>query len=250
MGRAYPRENTPFCHISLIIGRAQRVQGYYVMAIPRLRYQTLVFTKNDIHLCTLRDRQQFHDPEGVAEKLGISSAAWPIFGVVWPSSIALACFMDEYDTGTKRILEIGCGIALPSLLLNQKDADITATDHHPEVESFLQRNAALNHGKDIAYERTDWEDNSDQLGSFDLIIGSDLLYEDEHAELLASFIHNHANSNGEVILVDPGRGKKTQLSSRMVERGYICTYQTLPEQHEGSPVFKGYILKFTRGASV
>lgn len=218
------------------------------MAIPRLRYQTLEFTNNDIHLCTLRDRQQFHDPEGAAEKLGISSAIWPIFGVVWPSSIALACFIDGYDTGTKRILEIGCGIALPSLLLSQKDADITATDHHPEVESFLHRNMALNHGKDIAYERTGWEDNSDQLGSFDLIIGSDLLYEDEHAELLASFIHNHAKANCEVILVDPGRGQKTQLSSRMVERGYCCTYQELPEQHEGSPAYKGYILKFTRGA--
>ncbi len=42
----------------------------------RLRYQTLEFGKLDIHLCTLRDKQQFHDPAGVAEGLGISSATY------------------------------------------------------------------------------------------------------------------------------------------------------------------------------
>ena len=52
----------------------------------RLRYQTVEFGNLDIHLCTLRDKQEFHDPAGVAEGLGISSATWPIFGVLWPVS--------------------------------------------------------------------------------------------------------------------------------------------------------------------
>ena len=47
----------------------------------RLRYQTVEFGDIDIHLCTLRDRQEFYDQDGRAEKLGISPAAWPIFGV-------------------------------------------------------------------------------------------------------------------------------------------------------------------------
>ena len=74
----------------------------------RLRYQTVEFGKIDIHLCTLRNKQEFHDPTGVAEQLGICSASWPIFGVIWPSSIVLAHFILDYDTGSKRILEIGC----------------------------------------------------------------------------------------------------------------------------------------------
>ena len=53
------------------------------MTNPRLCYQTIEFGEIDIHLCTLRDKQEFHDPDGIAESLGISSAAWPIFGVVW-----------------------------------------------------------------------------------------------------------------------------------------------------------------------
>ena len=40
------------------------------MTKPRLSYQTVEFGKIDIHLCTLRNRQEFHDPVGVAEVLG------------------------------------------------------------------------------------------------------------------------------------------------------------------------------------
>jgi len=162
------------------------------MTTLRLSYQTVEFGKIDIHLCTLRNNQEFHDPEGVAEKLGISSASWPLFGVIWPSGLVLAHHMLDYDTSSKRILEVGCGMALSSLLLNKKMADITATDYHPEAQAFLERNTLLNHDRNIAFEKADWADKSDTLGLFDLIIGSDLLYEGEHIELLAEFIHNHA----------------------------------------------------------
>lgn len=46
----------------------------------RFRYQTIEFGDRgelDIHLRTLRDKQQFSDRHQVAEKLGISSASWP-----------------------------------------------------------------------------------------------------------------------------------------------------------------------------
>ncbi len=141
----------------------------------RLRYQTVEFGKTDIHLCTLRDRQEFQDSAGAAEKLGISSASWPLFGVIWPSSLVLAHYICDYDSGSKRILEIGCGMALSSLLLNQRHANITATDYHPEAQTFLNRNTRLNNDAPIAYEQADWAGSDDSLGLFDLIIGSDLL---------------------------------------------------------------------------
>ncbi|MFA0521176.1 histidine kinase, partial [Vibrio sp. 10N.222.55.E8] len=71
-------------------------------------------------------------------------------------------------------------MGLSSLLLNEQMANITATDYHPEVKTFLDRNAQLNNRKKIAFERVDWADTNCQLGLFDLIIGSDLLYEDQH----------------------------------------------------------------------
>lgn len=212
----------------------------------RLCYQTIEFGKTDIHLCTLRNRQEFDDPEGVAENLGISSATWPLFGVVWPSSIVLAHFIDDFDTDSKRILEVGCGMALTSLLLNKQNADITATDYHPEVQTFLDRNTLLNQDSDIAFERVDWADESDDLGLFDLIIGSDLLYEDNHIDLLANFIEAHANSTCEVIIVDPGRGRKSKLSTRLIEFGFTSVHEKPVHTDYLDQEFKGYILKFQR----
>lgn len=216
------------------------------MADIRLRYQTLEFGETDIHICTLRDRQQFHDPDGIAKKCGIGSAAWPIFGIVWPSSIALAHFIDDYDINEKRILEIGCGIGLPSLLLNTKNADITATDYHPEVKSFLRRNTNLNHGKKIVFEQVNWTDTTDHLGLFDLIIGSDLLYEDQHIKQLAYFIYAHSKPSCEVILVDPGRGRKTKFSSLFAKLGFKNSFHDHPPQAEQYQNFRGYILKFEK----
>lgn len=216
------------------------------MTTLRLSYQTVEFGKIDIHLCTLRNNQEFHDPGGVAEKLGISSASWPLFGVIWPSGLVLAHHMLDYDTRSKRILEVGCGMALSSLLLNKKMADITATDYHPEAQAFLERNTLLNHDRNIAFEKADWADKSDTLGLFDLIIGSDLLYEDEHIELLAEFIHNHANPRCEVILVDPGRGRKNKLSNLMMAFGFSSSHLKPSHTEYLSQAFKGHILKFVR----
>ncbi|QSP95182.1 methyltransferase domain-containing protein [Marinobacter salinisoli] len=212
----------------------------------RLRYQTVEFGKTDIHLCTLRNTNEFHDPHGRANALGICSASWPIFGVIWPSSLILAHFISEYDTASKRVLEVGCGMALSSLLLNKKNTDITATDYHPEVKSFLERNALLNGDKSISYERTDWSDNKDNLGRFDLIIGSDLLYEDDHIELLANFIERHSKPICEIIIVDPGRGRKNKLSAKLREFGFgVSQFKPLNTDFLEQE-FKGHILKYER----
>lgn len=216
------------------------------MTNPRLSYQTVEFGKTDIHLCTLRDNQEFYDPAGIAEMLGISSATWPLFGIIWPSSLVLAHYIADYGTGTKRILEIGCGMALSSLLLNKQNADITATDYHPEAGKFLQRNALLNEDSPIAYEQVDWSGGDDDLGLFDLIIGSDLLYEDQHIALLANFIQNHSRPICEVILVDPGRGRKNKISDLMIGFGFISTHLKPIHTDYLDKEFKGHILKFVR----
>lgn len=212
----------------------------------RVRYQTIEIGAIDIHLCTLRDKQQFSDPNGAAEKLGINSTVWPLFGVIWPSSLVLAHYMNDFSTQGKRILELGCGMALTSLLLNKKHADISATDYHPEVKHFLNRNTQLNGDTEIYFERTNWSQNTDHLGNFDVIIGSDVMYEDQHIQQLASFIEAHTTLDAEVVLVDPGRGRKNKLSKIMMGLGYILE-QIIPiNTHYLTEPFKGHILKYTR----
>ena len=186
----------------------------------RLRYQTVEFGEIDIHIRTLRDNQQYEDKNQAAEKLGISSAAWPLFGILWPSSLELAKYISSLDIANKRILEVGCGIGLSSLLLNQMHADITATDIHPCAQEFLGVNAVLNNDRVIPFERLDWNSANSTLGRFDLIIGSDLLYESNHPVLLSNFIDSHANKSCEVIIIDPGRGQQGKFIKIMLTMGY------------------------------
>lgn len=44
------------------------------MTTPRIKYQTLEFDDYDIHIRSLRDKNEYSDQFGVAELLGISSA--------------------------------------------------------------------------------------------------------------------------------------------------------------------------------
>lgn len=212
----------------------------------RYRYRTIEFGNSDVHICTLRDRQQFSDEHDVAANLGISSANWPLFGVIWDSSKVLANFMFEYEINDKRILEVGCGMALTSLMLNQRNADITTTDYHPEVERFLLDNVMLNKGRKIPFVRTGWGDADSGLGEFDVIIGSDLLYESEHVELLSEFIHQHAKSTCDIIIVDPGRGNHARFSKKMVKLGYAHSQGEPENVSYLTKPFKGQILRYQR----
>jgi ETFB lysine methyltransferase len=217
----------------------------------RFRYQTCEFGEHDIHYRSLRDKQQFEDINGEAEALGISSACWPIFGVLWPSGEVLARLMEHYDIKGRRILEVGCGLGLASLLLNERMADITATDNHPCAGSYLQHNAGLNNGRTIPFLRADWDDKqNDELGEFDLIIGSDLLYESQHADSLSVFIERYAKAKCEIIIIDGARGHGGKFAKRMATLGY-SQQQTIPiKPNSGADNYKGKINTFERVARI
>ena len=219
------------------------------MTPVRNRYQTIEFDKTDIHLRTLRDNQQYFDKDNIAENLGISSATWPLFGIVWPSSIVLANYMMTYDFADKRILEIGCGIGLASLLLNDKHADISATDMHPEAEQYLIENTTLNKGKTIPYERASWDNCATTLGKFDLIIGSDVLYERQNIDYLATFIDNHTKESSSIIIVDPGRGNHAAFSKLMVKLGYSHNQDNTGDTSYLDKPYNGQILQYQRYAT-
>ena len=210
---------------------------------------TLRIGSSDFQIRGLSDKQQFSDPDGDAARAGISSATWPLFGVVWPSGLALAEAMSSFGVEGHRVLEVGCGLALSSLVLQRRRADITASDHHPLAAEFLRHNAELNHLPPIAFQRAAWEGPNPDLGRFDLIIGSDLLYERDHPALLSQFLACHAKPDAQVILADPGRSRCGQFGERMAAQGYARTEpwpRFTGEHAAGSSSLRGRILSFIR----
>ena len=218
------------------------------MSEVRVKYQTHEFDEVDIHLKTLRDKQQYDDTnEQKLSEYGISSATWSLFGVIWPSSQVLAHYMNDFDTKDKRILEVGCGMALSSHLLNLKNADITATDYHPEVEVYLNDNTNLNKSEKIPFERASWNEDIDKLGKFDLIIGSDILYERWHIKELSTFINNHANKKCQIVITDPGRGNHAKFSKTMLDFGFSFEqFKPLDTNEYLNEEYKGQIIKYIR----
>lgn len=204
---------------------------------------------SDFRIRTLLNKQQFSDPDGTAERAGVSPASWPLFGVVWPAGLALAEEMSRFPVAGKSILELGCGIGLTSLVLARRGAHITACDHHPLAEDFLRQNAELNGLPSITFFKASWLGPNPLLGRYDLIIGSDLLYERDHATLLAGFIDHHANPAAQVLIADPGRGYVSPFSILMAAQGYVRMAQPMPmAKSAGMPASRGQLFSFVRVA--
>lgn len=215
------------------------------MSPLRHRFQSYEFGDLDIHVRTLRDRQQFDESSDIASIPGLSSASWPLFGVVWESSLVLAELMQTFDINKRRILEVGCGIGMASLMLSSRKAEITATDQHPLAGTFLNYNADLNGFDRISFVQADWAPDTRVLGTFDVIIGSDLLYEQDNVALLSAFIHNRTNPQCEIIMTDPGRGLTARFKERMSLLGYALDLDT-KQQQSADGHSKIHVMRFRR----
>lgn len=216
----------------------------------------------DLSIRSLLDRQQYSDPQGLAFALGISSATWPLFGLLWPSGQMLAERLSQRTVRAERILEVGCGIGLASLVGHRRGADITASDHHPLAGEFMAHNVALNTLAPLPYRHGDWaaqqhehavgsaEDLRLVNGRFDLIIGADLLYDRDASSQLAPFIASHAKSQAEVWVVDPDRGNRGAFHRGMEAEGFQRREERLDRAASSTHgAFKGRLLTYWRGAA-
>ncbi|MCM2321866.1 MAG: protein N-lysine methyltransferase family protein [Oligoflexia bacterium] len=175
----------------------------------------------------------------------------PYFGVIWPSARALCGHLAEKGPAVftdRSVLEVGCGLALPSLLLSKLGACVTATDFHPEVPRFLERNIALNGLSGPHYVALDWATGAEALreARYDWIVGSDLLYERQQPEFLARVIEDHLAPGGRAVLADPARPYLQPFVDAMRVRGFVqeTRVRTAPDGAGTKDVF---IVEFWKG---
>ena len=213
--------------------------GYHI------KVETVTGAGDDLQLRSLLDRVQYHDPQGEAERAGISPASWPLFGLLWPSAQVLAGVMASYAIDGKRVLELGCGLGLASLVVHRRGGDVTASDCHPLAALFLSENLELNGLPVMKYHAAHWGRANPQLGRFDVIIGSDVLYDREQPEPLSQFIDQHSGQDVEVLIVDPNRGNQTSFSRKMVGLGYTHHSTLIPCLPDGVP-YRGRLHRYLR----
>jgi len=133
----------------------------------------------------------------------------PMFGVIWPCARALSHRVARAELGGRTLLELGCGLALPSLVAAQRGASVVASDQHPDTERFLAANLARNDlvGR-VRYASFDWRGElPDGLRErcFDRVVASDVLYSALMVPQVISAFDRFLAEDGVGWLADPGR---------------------------------------------
>src|SRR2546423_3052565 len=65
----------------------------------------------------------------------------PYSSVLWRSGVALAHELAGAELSGRRLVELGCGLGLPSLVAARAGADVLATDADDQALGLLERNA-------------------------------------------------------------------------------------------------------------
>jgi predicted nicotinamide N-methyase len=129
----------------------------------------------------------------------------PYWAELWPSGVALARVLSGRALRGARTLELGCGLALPSIAAALSGGRVLATDWSPDALELAELNAARN-GVSLELMRCSWAEPSPILerGPWDLVLAADVLYERRHVKQLLALLPRLVDE-GEVLLADPGR---------------------------------------------
>ena len=145
----------------------------------------------------------------------------PYWADVWPSSIILAGKLLELDGHGKSALELGCGVGLSTLAATSAGFDVLSTDYYEDALDVTRANVFRNLGRIARTRLVDWRHLPLDLGIFDLIFASDVLYENEYAKLLPVLLRGLLSSDGIVMIADPGRVAAPVFVEACAEHGLV-----------------------------
>ena len=160
-----------------------------------LREDVLSVGTYEIRIVRPRHAEELIDEEAFAHDEFL-----PYWAELWPSALALARAVAADPPAGLRVLELGCGLAVPSIVAALAGAErVLATDWAEDALPFAARNAALN-GASLETALLDWREAAAER--CDLVLGSDLLYERRNVQPLLELL---PQLGPEVLLAEPGR---------------------------------------------
>jgi predicted nicotinamide N-methyase len=182
--------------------------------------QTVRLPSGELRLLQPRESAELPD-DGEVEWAPIA----PYWSVLWRSGVALAHELEDLALDGLRVVELGCGLGVPSITAARAGASVLASDASPEALTLLARNAQAN-GVQIETATLDWT-QPDQLlrrAPFDLVLAADVLYERASVAPLLSLLPRLAP---EALLADPGRPAAGAFIEQARRRGWQVERQRL-----------------------
>ena len=187
------------------------------IAVGPLRVPFLLVSDPDAVLDAVCDNIGRIERE-TGQKVQSDAAGLPYWAELWESAIGLGQQLVETGLAERgfpgdrithpqppsvNVLDLGCGMGLSGAVAAMLGGRVTFADLEPACLLFARYNGLL-HRPDVRARRLDWQ--TDQLGErFDVILGSDVLYERTQWQHLEPFFCAHLAPGGRVLLGEPGR---------------------------------------------
>lgn len=178
-----------------------------------------------LELTLLRPR----DSEALLDETAFEQEEYlPYWAELWPSGLALARSLAGRRLDGRRAIELGCGLAVPSIVAALRGADVLATDWSADAVAMVALNAHRN-GVRLESRVWSWADPKRivNTGPWDLVLAADVLYERRNVDLLLQLLPQLLTPGGEVLLADPGR-PATATFLRTAETAWLLDHQ--PDQ--------------------
>ena len=139
----------------------------------------------------------------------------PYWAELWPSGVALARAIAGRSLKGARVLELGCGLGLPSIVAALGGAHVLATDWSPDAVEVAARNAERN-GAEVETALAAWGTASVLVDAapWDLVLGADLLYERRNVDQLLALLPRLGD---DLLLTEPGRPFESTFLERARE---------------------------------
>lgn len=179
------------------------------------------------------------DWEQLRHEEGGAARPVPYWALPWPSGRVLASRLTEQPPapGTTAI-ELGCGLALPSIAAAKAGAAVLATDGASDAVVFAAHSLALNQ-VEAEVALADWAHDADELvsrGPYDLVLAADILYLQANVEAAVRLLPRLVKPSGAIVLADPRRaGARDFLASARAtfelattERGEVALHHLTP----------------------
>ncbi|HXG23646.1 MAG TPA: methyltransferase domain-containing protein [Chthonomonadales bacterium] len=141
--------------------------------------------------------------------------------LLWTSAVGLArrLAVEPALVRGKTVLELGAGVGLPGMVAQALGAQVTQTDYQADALNLARINALRNGVEGVRYLLADWREFY-PVESYDVIIGSDVLYERTlHADL-ARILRRVLAPGGMLLLADPLRPQAVEFMSRLEGEGW------------------------------
>lgn len=166
-----------------------------------------------IHIWKAEDPFALLDDPRYLDEFETNNEMMPYWSDLWPASEVLCNYLLEhrecFAKKQAKCIEIGAGLGLPGILMAKLGFNIEITDAAVDslkiLEIHLRENAPPN-PKAANTRKLDFFDLSDETPNrYDLIIGSDILFETRNCAPLAETIAYLLTSQGTALIADPCR---------------------------------------------